>query len=359
MTDPLAERHVYGRPDAPVTVLEFGDLECPYCRAAAPVLRELVDTSDGSGPAGVAALPAVRGAPARAVRGARGGGGGRPGQVLGDARASCMSHQDRLAEPDLRAAAVAVGIDPSGVAGDDAQVHAPAVSADYTAGIEAGVRGTPTIFVDGVRFHGKLDAGAAPRGRARRSREDGSGHRRRAGDRARDRARSGAGGVRRRSGRADAGAPRRGGRGDHPGARARRVRRGRRPRRRHRGARRRRPGGGGARRDRSPGEQRRGHRACRGAVRRGRRRGLLARDRGEPARAAPGHARGAAGDAGARRRPGAEPELRRRAPRDDGVHRLQRSARARSPGSPPRCTRSTATRASACWTWPPGTSRRT
>jgi len=42
-----AERHVYGDVDAPVTILEFGDLECPYCRAAAGPLRELVDTSDG------------------------------------------------------------------------------------------------------------------------------------------------------------------------------------------------------------------------------------------------------------------------------------------------------------------------
>src|SRR6218665_3344063 len=42
-----AERHVYGRVDAPVTILEFGDLECPDCRAAAGPLRELVDTSEG------------------------------------------------------------------------------------------------------------------------------------------------------------------------------------------------------------------------------------------------------------------------------------------------------------------------
>src|SRR6478609_1741328 len=52
MADPTvrpasADRHVYGDPLAPVTVLEYGDLECPYCRAAAPVLRELVDTSAG------------------------------------------------------------------------------------------------------------------------------------------------------------------------------------------------------------------------------------------------------------------------------------------------------------------------
>ena len=40
-------RHVYGNPEAPVTIVEYGDLECPYCKAAAPVLRSLIDGSEG------------------------------------------------------------------------------------------------------------------------------------------------------------------------------------------------------------------------------------------------------------------------------------------------------------------------
>lgn len=152
MTDP--ERHVYGRPDAPVTVLEFGDLECPYCRAAAPVLRELVDSSDGQVrlvwrhfplfEVHPYALSAALAAEAAGVQG-----------LFWEMQAELLRHQDRLTEPDLRAAAAALGLDPSAVAGDAAQVHAAAVSDDYTAGIEAGVRGTPTFFVNGTRFHGR------------------------------------------------------------------------------------------------------------------------------------------------------------------------------------------------------------
>src|ERR1700709_2427616 len=48
MTDiQVAERLVYGRADAPTTLLEFGDFECPYCAAARPILHELVDSSAG------------------------------------------------------------------------------------------------------------------------------------------------------------------------------------------------------------------------------------------------------------------------------------------------------------------------
>src|SRR4051794_38423714 len=40
--------HVMGNPEAPVCVVEYGDYECPYCAAAEPVLRQLVEGSDGA-----------------------------------------------------------------------------------------------------------------------------------------------------------------------------------------------------------------------------------------------------------------------------------------------------------------------
>jgi len=156
MTDHIpAERHVYGRPDAPVTVLEFGDLECPYCRAAAPVLKELVDTSDGQVRLVWRHFPLFEVHPYALSAALAAEAAGTHGRFW-EMHDELMSHQDRLAEQDLRAAARALGIDPDEVAGDGAQAYAPAISADYSAGIELGVRGTPTVFVDGVRFHGKV-----------------------------------------------------------------------------------------------------------------------------------------------------------------------------------------------------------
>ncbi|WP_028044909.1 thioredoxin domain-containing protein [Cellulomonas sp. URHE0023] len=158
MTDEFPpERHVYGRTDAPVTILEFGDLECPYCRAAAGPLRELVDTSDGRVRLVWRHFPLFEVHPHALSAALAAEAAGRHGRFW-EMHELLMGDQSRLSEPDLRQAATSLGIDPSEVAGPGAQALAPAVQGDYAAGFELGVQGTPTLFVNGERFHGKITA---------------------------------------------------------------------------------------------------------------------------------------------------------------------------------------------------------
>ena len=150
-----AERHVYGRPDAPVTILEFGDLECPYCRAAAPVLRELVDTSDGRVRLVWRHFPLFEVHPYALSAALAAEAAGRHGKFW-EMHDALLVDQSRLGESDLRRVAASMGIDPAEVVGERAQLLAPAVQGDYTAGIELGVRGTPAIYVNGAYFRGKV-----------------------------------------------------------------------------------------------------------------------------------------------------------------------------------------------------------
>jgi protein-disulfide isomerase len=155
----MTDRFVLGAPDAPVTVTEFGDLECPYCRSAEPVLRRLVEESDG----GVRlvwrhfplfqvhphALIAALAAEAAAEQG-----------LFWEMQRALFAQQDRLTEPDLRAAGARLGLDPATVAGPGAQRFADAVEADYLAGLDLGIRGTPTLLVQGERYRGPIELGA-------------------------------------------------------------------------------------------------------------------------------------------------------------------------------------------------------
>ena len=89
--------HIRGPVDAPVTLVEYGDFECPYCGQAEPVVRELL-AGLGDVALRLAAPAAERRPPARAARGRGGRGGGRAGRVLGDARPAARP-PGRAADP--------------------------------------------------------------------------------------------------------------------------------------------------------------------------------------------------------------------------------------------------------------------
>jgi len=149
-------RHVLGADDAPVVIVEYGDFECPYCARAAPVLRELVETSEGQVKLIFRHFPvfdvhpfALTAALAAEAAGARG--------RFWEMHDVLFAHQDRLADKFLRAYAQSLGLDGELVVGDTAQPFGDAVEADYARGIEQGVRGTPTIFVNGAPYRGRTE----------------------------------------------------------------------------------------------------------------------------------------------------------------------------------------------------------
>ncbi len=156
MVDTRAERHVYGAAAAPVVVVEFGDLECPHCRAAAPLLRTLVDESGGQVRLVWRHFPLFEVHPYALTAALASESAAAAGRFW-DWHDTAIAHQDRLGDVDLRRYAAGLGLDPDDAVGEQAQKYAAAVEADYVAGLGLGVRGTPTLFVDGVRFEGPVE----------------------------------------------------------------------------------------------------------------------------------------------------------------------------------------------------------
>ena len=157
-----AAEHVLGNPDAPVTVLEYGDFECPYCAAAAPVLRQLVEESQGQVklvfrhfPLADAHPHALTAALAAEAAGAQG--------AFWPMHDLLFARQDRLSDVALRAYAEELGLDGDRVVGEAAQQFAAKVAADFEQGLEDEVAGTPTVVVDGELFAGRVELAALRR----------------------------------------------------------------------------------------------------------------------------------------------------------------------------------------------------
>jgi Na+/H+ antiporter NhaA len=149
--------HYRGSLDAPVTLVEYGDFECPYCGRAEPVLRELVSELGADLCFVFRHLPlpdvhehaqlAAEAAEAAAAQGR-----------FWEMHDKLMTHQDALAPDDLMRYADELGLDVDRF-WEDARTRrfAPRVARDVASADRSGVAGTPTFFVNGRRHQGAYD----------------------------------------------------------------------------------------------------------------------------------------------------------------------------------------------------------
>jgi Na+/H+ antiporter NhaA len=148
--------HVRGPEDAPVTIVEYGDFECPYCGRAEAVLRELLrDFGDVRyvwrhlplTDVHPSAQLAAEAAEAAAAQGA-----------FWDMHDHLLEHQDALAADELVRHAAAIGLDAERFERDlAAHAGAARVADDVDSADLSGVSGTPTFFVNGRRHYGAYD----------------------------------------------------------------------------------------------------------------------------------------------------------------------------------------------------------
>ncbi|KOV72165.1 sodium:proton antiporter [Streptomyces sp. AS58] len=148
--------HFRGPRDAPVTLVEYGDYECPHCGRAETVVRELLgDFRDlcyvwRHLPLTDVHVHAQLASEAAEVAGLQG--------RFWDMHDVLISHQGALRFDDLRGYAADLGLDPERFERDlRARAGAVRVAEDAESADLSGVVGTPTFFVNGRRHHGAYD----------------------------------------------------------------------------------------------------------------------------------------------------------------------------------------------------------
>jgi len=159
LTVPVNENdHVKGPAAAPVTMVEYGDYECPYCGMAHRSLKE-VERAVGDDlrfvfrhfPLAQIHPHAFQAALAAEAAGAQG--------RFWEMHDILYSNQDRLDARDLVLFAQLLGLDVERFTDDLAtRRYEQKVRQDFMSGVRSGVNGPPTFFINGVRHNGGYDA---------------------------------------------------------------------------------------------------------------------------------------------------------------------------------------------------------
>jgi len=149
--------HIQGPADAPVTLVEYGDYECPYCGAAYPIVKELQGRMGErlrfvfrNFPITTSHPHAELAAEAAEAAAAQSG--------FWEMHDLLYENQRRLTDQDLHAYAEQLGLDLDLFDRELAEhVHAPRVREDFMSGVRSGVNGTPSFYVNGARHDDSYD----------------------------------------------------------------------------------------------------------------------------------------------------------------------------------------------------------
>jgi protein-disulfide isomerase len=161
LTPPVTERdHADGSADARVTLVEYGDYECPSCAETFATIQEVRRAFGPNLRFAFRHFP-LRSSHPHALAAAKAAVAAAEQGRFWDMHARLFRHQTQLAEADLLRHAEAIGLDLDRFARDLAsRATEVRIREDVASGARSGVNGTPTLFVNGERYAGAHDRGS-------------------------------------------------------------------------------------------------------------------------------------------------------------------------------------------------------
>ena len=154
---PLAGRdHIQGTIDAPLTLVEYGDYECPYCGEAYPVVKAIQKRLRNRLCFAFRNFPLVNSHPHAEHAAEAAEAAGAQGKFL-EMHDMLFENQEALEDEDIRDYASLLSLDANRLMRDVLSgAHADRLREDFLNGESNGVNGTPAFFVNGVRYDGPV-----------------------------------------------------------------------------------------------------------------------------------------------------------------------------------------------------------
>jgi protein-disulfide isomerase len=158
LTVPVSARdHAAGPADAPITLVEYGDYECPHCGAAYPIVKEIQNRLGDRLRFVFRNFPLTQIHP-HAAHAAEAAEAAAAQDRFWEMHDWLFEHQRHLGDQLLVRAAETLGLDAGRVRRElEEGIHMPRVREDFMSGVRSGVNGTPTFFINGQRYDGSWD----------------------------------------------------------------------------------------------------------------------------------------------------------------------------------------------------------
>ncbi len=159
LTLPVSEDrdHIQGAPTAAVTLLEYGDYECPYCGAAYPIIKQVQEAMGDDLRFVFRNFPISTSHP-HAEQAAEAAEAAAAQDQFWPMHDLLYENQQRLEANDLVGYAESLGLDVERFKRElEGHVHAPRVHEDFMSGVRSGVNGTPSFYINGVRHEDSYD----------------------------------------------------------------------------------------------------------------------------------------------------------------------------------------------------------
>jgi protein-disulfide isomerase len=157
---PSARDHAHGPADAPVTLVEYGDFECPHCGTVYPVVKAVQRRFGHRLRFIFRNFPLAQVHP-HAAHAAEAAEAAADAGKFWEMHDAIFEHQGAMTDRDLAGYGAHAGIDPAVIASAlAAHTYAARVREDFMSGVRSGVNGTPTFFINGQKYDGGYDAGS-------------------------------------------------------------------------------------------------------------------------------------------------------------------------------------------------------